>query len=348
MDPLGHLIDTSRRDLHGPSADPRSQFAAGAIARLRRGFYVPTDVWCGLEADGRFRLTLAAHALANPGVVFCGETALFLHRVPTVKAPLTVDVATVTTSRLGVRPSTFDVRGESASAMQARERGSHQIRRHHHAAIESIPVGEFEAVPLADALAEVLATAKFARALTVADGVLRRQPDVPLLDRAAVADAIAALPHRSHRSRAERIARLARSGAESPGESVGRALMLLFGFPEPMLQAEHFDQLGFVGRTDYYWGDVEGNRAVTAPGKLEPVGEFDGWGKYFRTELTHGEDPREIIRREKKRENRLLGLNHPVLRLDWSDLKRPAQFRAKLIQMGLRPASSAAVADKRA
>lgn len=348
MEPLGHLIDTSRRDLHGPSADPRRQFAVGSIARLRRGFYVPTGVWSNLAADDRFRLALAAHALANPGTVFCGETALFLHGVPTVKAPLTVDVATVTTSRLGVRPSTFDVRGESAPAMQAREFGSHSIRRHHHDSIEPVPVGEFETVPLAAALAEVLATAKFARALTVADGVLRREPNIPLLDRAAVLDAIAALPYRSHRNRAERIARLARSGAESPGESVGRALMLLFGFPEPKLQTEHFDQLGFVGRTDYYWGDVEGNRAVSVLGKLEPVGEFDGWGKYFRTELTLGEDPRDIIRREKKRENRLLGLSHPVLRLDWSDLERPAQFRAKLIQVGLRPASSAAVADKHA
>ncbi|WP_413248387.1 hypothetical protein [Sinomonas flava] len=348
MDPLGHLIDTSRRELQGRDSDPRRLFASGSISRLRRGFYVPTDLWVSLEVHDRFLLALAAHAQANPGTVFCGETALLLHGIPTVKAPSAVDVATTTTSRLGTRPCTFEVRGDGSLAARARKLGAHPIRRHHHADIEPVTVGEFETVPLALALVEVLAGGKFARALTVADGVLRLQPEVPLLDRPDLVEAINNLPHRSHRLKAELVAGLARKGAESPGESVGRALMHLFGFPEPELQVAHHDALGFVGRTDYYWGASEAGRAVHSLVRLEPVGEFDGWGKYFREETTRGEDPREIIRREKRRENRLLALGHPMLRLDWLDLERPAQFRAKLVAVGLRPTASSALADKRA
>jgi hypothetical protein len=347
MDPLGHLIDTSRRELQGRASDPRRLFAAGAISRLRRGFYVPTDLWVGLEVHDRFLLVLAAHAHANPGTVFCGETALFLHGIPTVKAPLAVEVATSTTSRLGVRPSTFEARGDGDLAAKARELGAHPIRRHHHDDIEPVTVGEFATVPLALALVEVLAAGKFARGLTVADGVLRLQRDVPLLDRSEVVAAIGNLQHQSHRRRSELIAGLARVGAESPGESVGRALMHLFGFPEPKLQVAHYDALGFVGRTDYYWGQSEAGCALHSRERLDPAGEFDGWGKYFRQTMTRGEDPREIIRREKRRENRLLALGHPVLRLDWLDLERPAQFRAKLSAVGLRPTGSAAIADKR-
>ncbi len=127
---------------------------------------------------------------------------------------------------------------------------------------------------------------------------------------------------------------LARRGAESPGESVSRALMHLFGFPEPVLQREHHDAQGLIGRTDFAW-DV-------AP---EPVGEFDGWGKYFRRELTGGEDPRDVIRREKRRENRLLALGHPVLRWDWADLERPESFRNRLLEGGLRAGRSHLLLD---
>ena len=165
--------------------------------------------------------------------------------------------------------------------------------------------------------------------------MLRRSGTGSLLDVTGVPEGIEALAHATRRKRAEGIALLARKGAESPGESVSRALMLAFRFPEPALQREHRDSQGFVGRTDFAW-DI-------AP---DPVGEFDGWGKYFREELTGGQDPRDVIRREKRRENRLLALGHPVLRWDWSELERPELFRARLIEVGLRPTGSSLIAEK--
>ncbi|MDQ4501426.1 hypothetical protein [Sinomonas sp. ASV322] len=335
MDTADCLINTSLRQILGPMADARRGFASGSLVRLRRGFYVPVATWREARPDERFSLALEAHAWANPSAVFCGETALFLRGVPTVKAPATIDVATTSNGRLGLQPSSFAVRGSSETAILVRRLPPPRIRRRLFARIEAEDAGAFSAVPLAEALADVLSTGKFARALTVADAVLRQGGDVALLDRPDIASAMAALKHQTQRSRAETVASLARSGAESPGESVSRALMLLFGFPEPELQREHHDSRGFIGRTDFAWD-----------GKPSPVGEFDGWGKYFDQELTDGEDPREIIRREKRRENRLLALGHPVLRWDWADLERPVRLRAKLIEAGLRPTERRVVAEK--
>jgi hypothetical protein len=211
--------------------------------------------------------------------------------------------------------------------------------------VDPVRLGEYRTVPVADALAETLVHAKFARALTVADGVLRLHPDVPLLDRAPIMEAVASLRFATHRQRAEQIALLARAGSESPGESVSRALMLLFGFPEPVLQREYYDASGFVARTDYTWAAGPGT-AQTPTGR-DRVGEFDGWGKYVGGRLAEGQDPLAVIRREKRRENRLLALGHPVTRWTWPDLERPSHFRALLIESGLRPSRSAVLAIER-
>lgn len=335
MEVLGHLLDVSLHHLNGLAGDPRRRFASGQLVRLRRGFYVPTAVWLRARPDERFHLAVAAYAQANPKTVFCGETALFLRGIPSVKAPPTIDVATTSTGRLGLGPGTYEVRGDSDAAARARNSLPPRVRRHRHLRLDAEEVGEYLSVPLADALVEVLASAKFPRALTMADGVLRRDPVTPLLDQAGVRGAIAGLTAGNRRRRAELVASLARPDAESPGESVSRAIIHLFGFPEPILQKRHYDALGFVGRTDFFWDIVP-----------HPVGEFDGWGKYFRDELTGGEDPREIIRREKRRENRLLALGHPVIRWDWGDLEQPVRLRAKLLEAGLRQSRRRLVAEK--
>ena len=332
MDVLAYLLDSSRRSAELGRIDPRSHFADGRLVRLRRGLYLPTSIWLDAPPHERFRAAVAAYALANPNAVFCGETALFLHGLPVVKVPLAIDVAVASTTKLGIRPATFGVRGDSTQAQRARRLPPPPVKRHRHVGLDAVRVDEYRTVPLAAALVEVMASGRFARALAVADGMLRRWCAESLLDVQGVSEGIAALPYESRRKRAEGVASLARKGAESPGESVSRALMHLFGFPEPVLQREFRDAQGFVGRTDFAW-DV-------AP---EPVGEFDGWGKYFRREITGAEDPRDVIRREKRRENRLLALGHPVLRWDWADLERPEQFRTRLMEAGLRPSRSSLI-----
>lgn len=335
MDTLAHLLNSSLRLVDSAMSDPRARFASGRLVRLRRGFYVPTSVWLEAPIQERFSMAVGAYARANPQAIFCGETALFLHGLPVVKAPPFIDVAIPSTAKLGVRPETFAIRGATDEARRAALLPPPSVRRHQHALNDVVAVGEFRTVPITSALVEVLATARFARALTAADGMLRPCEEDALLRLPDIDSPIAVIRQRTRRRRVEVIAGLARRGAESPGESVSRALMLLFGFLEPDLQREHRDPHGLIGRTDSAW-DLG----------LEPVGEFDGWGKYFRSELTGCDDPRDVIRREKRRENRLLVAGHPVLRWDWADLERPQIFRARLLEGRLHPDGSHLLAEK--
>lgn len=340
MSAPGQAADTAILDLLAHDSDPRRAFAAGDLVRVRRGCYYPTEVWLALSDVERFRLAVVAHAWANPGAVFCGETALFLRGIPVVKVPPTIDIATTSTTRLGVGTSSFAVRGPAERSARALASAPPRVGRHFHPALAPQRAAGYLMVPVAEALVETLVHAKFARSLTVADGVLRLDARVPLLDRAPVVEAARALRYGTHRRRFEAVAQLARLGAESPGESVSRALMLRFGFPEPVLQREYADAQGLIGRTDFTWPSGPG--AAPTPSGEDRVGEFDGWGKYFNSELTGGEDPVAVIKREKKRENRLLMLGHPVLRWTWAELEQPARFRSMLVGSGLQPCRSAA------
>ncbi|MGT2461570.1 hypothetical protein [Sinomonas atrocyanea] len=340
MSAPGQTADTAILDLLARDSDPRRAFAAGDLVRVRRGCYYPTDAWLALSVVERFQLAVAAHAWTNPDAVFCGETALFLRGVPVVKVPPTIDIATTSTTRLGIRPSSFAVRGAGASSVRALASAPPPVRHHFHATVVPQEARGYLTVPVVEALVETLVHAKFARALTVADGVLRLDAEAPLLDRAPVIEAVTALRYATHRRRCEAIASLARAGAESPGESVSRALMLRFGFPEPVLQREFADGQGLLGRTDFTWPCGPG--AAPTPSGKERVGEFDGWGKYFDAELTGGDDPVAVIKREKKRENRLLALGHPVLRWTWAELEQPERLRSMLVASGLHTSRSAA------
>ncbi|MGY3564697.1 hypothetical protein [Sinomonas sp. RB5] len=273
MSAPGQASDMAILDLLARDSDPRRAFAAGDLVRVRRGCYYPTDVWLALTDAERFQLAVAAHAWTHPGAVFCGETALFLRGIPVVKVPPTIDVATSSTTRLGIRPSSFAVRGATERSVRALGSAPPPLRRHFHATVMPQEVRGYLTVPVVEALVETMVHAKFARALTVADGVLRLDAEAPLLDRAPVLEAITALRHATHRRRCEAVASLARAGAESSGESVSRALMLRFGFPEPVLQREYVDAQGLIGRTDFAWPSGPG--AAPTPSGKERVGEFD-------------------------------------------------------------------------
>ena len=95
------------------------------------------------------------------------------------------------------------------------------------------------------------------------------------------------------------------------------------GIPAPRLQHRYFDGV-LVARTDFSWGD----------GAL--AGEFDGRVKYTR-DAAYGDDPSDVVWREKQREDRIRDLGVVVVRGIWADLHQPEQFRRYLLA-GLRRA----------
>lgn len=108
------------------------------------------------------------------------------------------------------------------------------------------------------------------------------------------------------------------AGAANGGESLGRQVVRRLGFPRPQTQYEIRDA-DFVAYADMAWPEQ---------GVLL---EFDGKRKYQR-DLQEGDDPGEVVFREKLREDRLRRLGWIVVRLVWADLQRPAIIAHRLNQ----------------
>ncbi|TBN57774.1 hypothetical protein EYE40_10445 [Glaciihabitans arcticus] len=110
----------------------------------------------------------------------------------------------------------------------------------------------------------------------------------------------------------------------SPGESLGRVQFHALRLPAPELQVEFFDELGSIGFVDFYWRD------------LGLIGEFDGVSKYgarrlFQTGLTL----RDILMREKAREDRLRRVSRGFVRLGWKLVNDRQALAAELRRYGL-------------
>lgn len=120
---------------------------------------------------------------------------------------------------------------------------------------------------------------------------------------------------------ARRVARLFDPRAESAGESISRWLLSQGGFPMPELQVE-LNSYGESARVDFFWRE------------LGLVGEFDGRVKYGRT-LKEGQDPAEVVFREKRREDGLRAEGYVVIRWTWDDLMVPEALYA-IVQQGIR------------
>lgn len=114
------------------------------------------------------------------------------------------------------------------------------------------------------------------------------------------------------------------AGAESPGESISRVMILEAGLPEPTVQAA-FRVHGRDYRTDLL---IEANGGV--------VGEFDGAGKYRRH--ASDDDPATAVLKEKLREDELRQVVHGFVRWGWPELREPDGFIGRLAHLaGVRP-----------
>jgi very-short-patch-repair endonuclease len=102
--------------------------------------------------------------------------------------------------------------------------------------------------------------------------------------------------------------------SESPGETLTRDLIRRLRFPAPVLQFEVRTRLGLF-RLDCAWPE----RRVAL--------EFDGRRKYFDYAPTS-----EAAFQERRREKALMELGWRVVRIEWRDLFREREFKARLLQ----------------
>jgi hypothetical protein len=121
--------------------------------------------------------------------------------------------------------------------------------------------------------------------------------------------------------RTDLVLRLADGRIESVGETRAFYLFWRQGVPRPEPQFEVFDERGtWIARVDFAWPDHK------------VFVEFDGKVKY-QGGLRPGEDPGDVVFREKKREDlirRVTGWT--CIRLTWADLYSPEATAARVRQ----------------
>ncbi|HSF97065.1 MAG TPA: type IV toxin-antitoxin system AbiEi family antitoxin domain-containing protein [Ornithinibacter sp.] len=278
-------------DVERADVDPNALAAlvrGSVLLRLRRGTYVVTADWAA--AGPERRLGLRARAVLRER----GNA----DEAVTHQSALAVHGLPLHGVALGVVDLTGRVR-------RVRREGSLRI----HPADPGLDVVEVDgcrAITIAAALAQVALREGREPAVVAADRALA-QRGVELDEVVGAVRRLARTPRLG--MRAERWLRQCDPLSESVGETRTRLLLTDLGHA-PRTQVRVADATGtVVARADF----VVGSRVIV---------EFDGLVKYS------GQDGREALVGEKRREDALRALGYEIVRLTWADLENPRQVDA--------------------
>jgi hypothetical protein len=271
----------------------------GELRRLQRGTYAHSPAELPTDVLARHRLTVLATipGLRSPAVV-SHHSAAVLHGLPVWGVPL--DRVHVTR-----RPPAT---------------GSGSTRLHQH--VGRVPdehltvVDGLAATSVTRTVVDVARSTPFESAVVVTDRALRtggttRQDLEVCIARMGRVPGIRA---------AARVVDFADPLSESVGESRSRVLIHRLGLAAPGLQVRVRRRDGSVmARCDFGW---EEHRTL---------GEFDGRVKYGRL-LRPGQEPGEVLFREKRREDELRDHRWQVARWTWDDLDQPRVVGGRLLR----------------
>ncbi|MFC4947598.1 type IV toxin-antitoxin system AbiEi family antitoxin domain-containing protein [Pseudonocardia sp. GCM10023141] len=258
----------------------RRWLRAGSLVPLRRGAYA-TGLPPRPEDQHLLQALAAARELA-PDAVLSHVSAAVLHGL---------DVWGVSLDRVHVtRHRRSGVRIGRQIHVHAATLAPHEIVSLHGLRVTS----------LARTVADNARSLPMPPAVVIADSALH----TGTVTHAELVDALG--ERRPGAAAARRILTFADGRADNPGESLSRVQMRLAGLPPPDLQHTVLTRGGrFVGTVDFWWPGV--------------VGEFDGRVKYGRL-LEPGQEPGDVVWKEKVREDAIRAEDHAVVRWIWADL----------------------------
>lgn len=314
------------------------------MLRLRRGVYVPTELWASSHPSQRYRLALAAQSIRTPDAVFCRESSLAVHGLPLLTVPQKVHLRVrsggsartkLQTSLTGPVPVAEFIRRARESGLTAADRlGPHALKgfdtarhvsawRGHHVEKQQLAVPvpgtaddaqfsvEVKTESLPASCMDSVTRMSFAEGVVVLDAVLAGGPT-----RSPIAPGqLLELAHTEVRSRRagawlQKLLSFASPRAESPGESLARVRFHELGFAPPQLQLTlRVD--GSIYRLDFCWEEAG------------VVVEFDGWLKYRQEDRSFN----EVHRAEKIREDAIRSTGRSVFRIYWEDLMESRSTR---------------------
>lgn len=301
-----------RRDALAQGCDDRTLrelVRAGVLHRVRRGAYIPTEVWRQLDEVGRHRATArAVLRTAHPSAVLTHISAALEHEA----ACWGVDLSEVHVTR------TDGVAGRREAGIV-----------HHRGTIDVDEVEVRHGVPVSNAgraVIEVTTMAGTESSLVTANWLLGRG--------ATTREELCALVKRFQywpdTLRSDVVVRLADGRCRWPGEARTSYLFWLQHLPKPQPQYEIHDERGnLVAVLDF-----------ALPG-YKVFFEFDGIIKYERLRR-EGESLNDVILREKRREELVCLLTGWIcIRITWEDLARPAVTarRIRAVLAGRRPSA---------
>lgn len=263
----------------------------GVLARVRRGAYVDANLLVAAQPRDHHRLLVTATMMQS------GRRPVLSHW--SAAAIWGVEL-------LGDWPDRVHV---TSNAPQGGRSSGALVR--HRAALAPDDICEVDGLRLTSPARTAIDLAKtlpMRDGVVVCDSVLR----AGLTDATSLRSGVDRLVHQPGCAAARRAVKFARREAGSVGESLSRVVLHELGHPAPDLQTRFGDGDGFIGAVDFWWR------------KHRTIGEFDGKVKYGG--LGTGEDPRESLWREKRREDRLRGLGNEVVRWTWWHLEHPQEL----------------------
>ena len=307
-DQLGHNGRAIRRDREH-----------GGTERLRRGIYVPQDIWSTADADARYLMRIQAAVLSRQSrPVVSHLSAARVWGLPI----------------LGQWPTDVHLQGGSGQT-----RSSKNWIAWHHDPLPTEDVTEIDGLLVTTRLRTLVDLARsqpFRSAVISLDAGLQENfarpggSRLPVITRDEVLDRVLQLGSARGTRRARQSVAFADARSGSVGESLSRTGIFLAAMPMPDLQVVYPHAFG-EDQVDFRW-----KRRFHVK-RLPLLGEFDGELKYTRGEFMGGRTIGEVVWAEKRREDRLRAPGRGMARWLWADALRPERLRALLLNAGLRP-----------
>lgn len=274
----------------------RRAVRAGELVRPRRAAYVDAGRWAVADADERYRLVVRSVAHSRPGDVVSHHAALALHGLPLW-------------GHDGDRVDLLTGVGQAV-----RRPGIHV---HPISDAATVAVGPLATASVARSVVRTALTMGRDCAVVAGDAALHRE----LVTREQLLGEVALVSPHEGRGRALEAVLCMDEKAESVGESRTRLVLVDLGLSFES-QVWIVDAAGVrVARVDFL---VEGV-VLEFDGRVKYLGALDqadrGPGEVSAADA--GEDAARVVWLEKRREDDIRRLGHPVERVVWEELRRP-------------------------
>jgi hypothetical protein len=259
---------------------------------LRRGVYTTTALWQEATPEGRHVLEILGQQRAHPRLTACETSAAIVLSLPTPSGPPTQPYLTASRPVEKLRRGAPGARGHRGGQVTRRSLLSN-------AEVWNLTTG----VRVTSPIRTVLDCARVwdrPWGLAAADAAITKWGVVPTELMKAWADRTPTAGHQ----KVQWVVEHARAKVESPLESLGRAVVVMAGFPEPQPQVWVRTQAGGF-RVDLL--DEANKVIIEADGKLKYTSPQDVW-------------------REKRREDALRDSGFEVVRFTFADYHNQAAW----------------------